>query len=148
MLKEFSIKNLSVFPDAQLTFSSSLNVILGEDGCGKSHLLKVAYVVISISAEGGKNKADDRQTPKAYRRRGQRSWSISCVRSPWGDWRVAVATSSKSKVQIEQPPSAWHPDASVFLSTRELLTIYPNFISIYETTIWSSRRPIGISAYC
>ncbi|WP_133510584.1 AAA family ATPase [Candidatus Thiosymbion oneisti] len=156
MLKEFSIKNLSVFPNAQLTFSPGLNVIIGENGCGKSHLLKVAYAVISASAEGGKNKPT---TDKPQKLVLQKAWAEKLVhvlrpkslgrlarrrqgrkRCELGfrfdnqdlDCRFDFATSSKSEVQIEQLPSAWHPDAPVFLSTRELLTLYPNFVSVYE----------------
>lgn len=55
MLKKFKIENLTVFPEAELSFSNGLNVIIGENGCGKSHLLKVAYSVIAASAEEGKN---------------------------------------------------------------------------------------------
>src|SRR5690606_32244353 len=50
------IENLTVFPEADLAFSSNLNVIIGENGCGKSHLLKVAYSVIAASAEEGKKR--------------------------------------------------------------------------------------------
>ena len=40
MLKKMSIKNLTVFSGAELVFSSGLNVIIGENGSGKSHILK------------------------------------------------------------------------------------------------------------
>lgn len=156
MLEAFSIKNLSVFPAAQLTFSSGLNVIIGENGCGKSHLLKVPYAVISASAERGKNRPT---TDKPKKLLLQKAWAEKLVhvlrptslgrlvrrrqgreRCELGfrfdnqdlDCRFGFAASSKSEVQIEQLPSAWHPDAPVFLPTRELLTLYPNFISVYE----------------
>jgi hypothetical protein len=43
-------------------------------------------------------------------------------------------TSSKSEVCVDTLPSAWVEKLPVFLPTRELLTIYPGFVSLYETT--------------
>jgi predicted ATPase len=47
MLKRIVAKNLSAFASVDLHFASGLNVIVGENGCGMSHLLKVAYAVIA-----------------------------------------------------------------------------------------------------
>ncbi|MFZ2754245.1 MAG: AAA family ATPase, partial [Lysobacteraceae bacterium] len=54
MLKQLTIKNLTVFPNAELTFGRRLNVIVGENGAGKTHLLKMAYSVLAASYEDGK----------------------------------------------------------------------------------------------
>lgn len=56
MLKQLQIKNLTVFPEASLIFAPGINIIVGENSCGKSHLLKVMYAVIAKSF-------DPRQTP-------------------------------------------------------------------------------------
>lgn len=54
MLKQMEIKNLTVFSDADLKFSPSLNIIVGENGAGKTHLLKLAYSMLAVSAEEGR----------------------------------------------------------------------------------------------
>ena len=54
MLKLMKINNLTVFANADLEFSAGLNVIVGENGAGKSHLLKMAYSVLAVSAEEGR----------------------------------------------------------------------------------------------
>ncbi len=54
MLKLLNIKNLTVFANANLQFSPQLNVFVGENGSGKSHLLKVAYAMLAASAEEGR----------------------------------------------------------------------------------------------
>lgn len=43
MLKSLNLENFTVFADAQLEFSPGINVIIGENGTGKTHLLKAAY---------------------------------------------------------------------------------------------------------
>ena len=40
---------------------------------------------------------------------------------------------AKSEVSIKSTPSAWQDKPPVFLPTRELLTIYPGFVPLYET---------------
>ena len=47
MLKQLKIENFTVFTEADFEFSPGLNVIVGENGTGKSHVLKLAYSVIA-----------------------------------------------------------------------------------------------------
>lgn len=42
------------------------------------------------------------------------------------------STQSKSEVAIEKTPTQWMGKPPVFLPTRELLTIYPGFVSVYD----------------
>lgn len=45
MIESLSISNFTVFgKDTKFTFSPGLNVILGENGAGKTHVLKLAYL--------------------------------------------------------------------------------------------------------
>lgn len=54
MLKRMTLKNLTVFSEADLEFGQHLNVIIGENGAGKTHLLKIIYSVLAVSAEEGR----------------------------------------------------------------------------------------------
>lgn len=44
MLSDLHISEFTVFSDAKFQFSAGLNVIVGDNGTGKSHLLKLAYL--------------------------------------------------------------------------------------------------------
>jgi ABC-type transport system involved in cytochrome c biogenesis ATPase subunit len=44
MLKTLHIKQFTVFQDAHFVFSPGLNVIVGDNGTGKTHVLKLAYL--------------------------------------------------------------------------------------------------------
>ena len=43
------------------------------------------------------------------------------------------ASQNKSEVVVDRSPSVWSDIAPVFMPTRELLTIYPGFVPLYET---------------
>lgn len=52
-----------------------------------------------------------------------------------GKWRhlpFGFATQSKSEVTLRTAPKARVDAAPAYLPTRELLTIYPGFVSVYE----------------
>ena len=51
MLKSLDIKNFTAFPSAHLDFGRQLNIIIGENGLGKTHLLKLPYAVLAARAE-------------------------------------------------------------------------------------------------
>jgi recombinational DNA repair ATPase RecF len=45
MIKHLSLRNFTVFKTAELEFSPGLNIIIGENGTGKTHLLKMGYLL-------------------------------------------------------------------------------------------------------
>ena len=49
MITNLNLKNFTVFKDLSIDFSSKINVIFGENGTGKSHLLKAAYSLCSAN---------------------------------------------------------------------------------------------------
>lgn len=155
MLKKMKLSGFTVFNETELSFAPGLNVIIGENGCGKSHLLKVAYSIIANSAEEGRKPTAGEPTKAvlqkslaeklvnvmrpeslgrlASRVQGRRRCELSFeFDDPKLGCRLSFATSSKSEVQIDKLPKKWQEKAPVFLPTRELLTIFPNFISVYE----------------
>jgi len=156
MLKSLQVKNFTVFAHADLRFSPQLNVIIGANGSGKSHLLKVAYSVLAASAEEGR-KANGSPPSKtvmqarlaeklvavlrpealgrlARRRQGQERCELGfAFDTPALNLDFGFTTGSKSGVTIRKAPSQRVSKPPVFLPTRELLTIYPGFVPIYES---------------
>lgn len=56
MIERFSCRELSVFASATVLFSPGINVIIGENGSGKTHLMKASYALASsgmIRRHGG-----------------------------------------------------------------------------------------------
>ncbi len=155
MLKRITLKNLTVFSEADLEFGQNLNVIIGENGAGKTHLLKMIYSVLAVSAEEGRKPKTTTPTKSflqtrladklvnifrpeslgrlAKRKQGRERCDIRLAFEQTG-WDIAFsfASNSKSEVSIEKLPDTWLDVSLAYLPTRELLTIFPNFISVYE----------------
>ena len=156
MLKSLHLKNFTVFPDANLEFGRHLNVIIGENGLGKTHILKVAYCLQSVSATGFKETGSGNptkaflQTAVAKKLRGvfrpdelgrlarrqsgrnRAEVALHCDEKKL-DLSFSLNTASKSEVVIDGTPSAWCDKVPIYLPTREMLTIYTGFVSLYET---------------
>ncbi len=56
MLDSLEVKDFTVFKDTKLEFSRGLNVIVGANGTGKTHLLKLPYAVMAMSVEESKKR--------------------------------------------------------------------------------------------
>jgi len=154
MLKTLDLENFTVFRSARLEFSPQLNVFVGENGAGKTHALKAAYCGISVLADGksGWNDGWSRNRlqiamaekllgvfrPDAL---GRLVWRAqgrlkSAVKYSFGDAALNMdLTFSRlaKEVTIQRLPSKQLARRPVFLPTRELLTIAPGFVSLYET---------------
>jgi energy-coupling factor transporter ATP-binding protein EcfA2 len=157
MLRRLSLKNFTVFADAAFEFAEGLNVVVGENGAGKTHVLKAAYTIAAVSARGERDSGSATPTKSylemavAKKLRGvfrpdelgrlarRQAGKTRCEvegRFKTKSLRMAFSfnTSSKTEVSIDQLPSKWEGQPPAYLPTRELLTIYPGFVSLYETT--------------
>ena len=159
LLKSLRIANFTAFAEAELEFSPGLNVFVGENGTGKTHLLKLPYAVLRIGAEecANNNVRDPTKAlmqrriaeklfgvmrPDALGRLAKRqSGRLRCeVRmdlTSRGGRRESIAfhfaTRSKSEVTVDCLPPKWWNVGPVFLPTRDLLAIYPGFLAFFET---------------
>lgn len=54
MLKKLSLDNFTTFQHAEFNFAPGINIIIGENSSGKSHVLKLAYSVATVLEQCGK----------------------------------------------------------------------------------------------
>ena len=154
MLKSLRIKNFTVFAQANLEFCGGLNVIVGENGVGKTHLLKLPYAVMAVMAESGRanklratkavlqreiaEKLVDVMRPDtlgrlARRQQGRQRCEVRVMlRLPPRRVAFHFATNSRAGVVLDRWSKRKYSQPPVFLPTRELLSIYPGFLSLYD----------------
>ena len=69
MLQSLSIENFTAFSRADLRFGTRLNIIVGENGLGKTHLLKLPYALLAVSADEGRKAPSGKPTKAVLQRR-------------------------------------------------------------------------------
>jgi energy-coupling factor transporter ATP-binding protein EcfA2 len=156
-LETLTLRNFTAFSNAEFNFAPQLNVIVGENGAGKTHILKVAYSTIYVTTKIGL-EADSPPPTKTHlqaaiadklisvfkpdelgrlvrRNPGRQRCEVnSRFSSPQEFLQFSFNTSSRSETIVTKAPLTWGDKLPVYLPTRELLTIYPGFVSLYETT--------------
>lgn len=144
MLNTLELQNFTVFKEARLEFSPGLNVIIGENGTGKSHLLKAAYAMLQSVLLF--KKAGVTEEPSLMRSvvATERLFSIfSCtsdllIRNRDTDIPLLFTTTlydgcrfsfeqgkANSGYQVGSEPSL----STLFIPTKEILSIYKGFRS-------------------
>jgi energy-coupling factor transporter ATP-binding protein EcfA2 len=154
MLESITLKDFTVFEQTHLQFVNGLNVIVGENGTGKTHVLKLCYTLLSEATKKpheatfvDSKKSDLEQAigrkllgvfkpdglTKLIRRvkKGNKTCEVACVFQTDNKLAFTFNYKSGSQIKVTEVPK-WIEQSPVYLPTRELLTIYPGFVSLYE----------------
>ncbi|WP_286743355.1 AAA family ATPase [Aquabacterium sp. UBA2148] len=158
MLKQLKVDSYSVFADATVNWSPGLNVIVGENGAGKSQLMKLAYSLAWVShdqSRSNRQTKDELQKKIAdklvatcrpdylgrlvSRQRGRNRCEVSAsfIRPTGASLNFSFASNARSEVKLEKMPTAYLAAPPVFIPTREMLSIFPGFIAAYEDSYLS-----------
>lgn len=149
MLNTATIKNFGPLPNGQYQFAPGLNVIVGENGLGKSHLLKLLYSVLKVNADAkdltktalasayaDKLKAvfrPDEVGRLVKRKQGREKCEVALhMDTSINTCSFAFATQAKTSVQIGIAPRESPQQAPAFIPTRELVTLCPWFADLYK----------------
>jgi energy-coupling factor transporter ATP-binding protein EcfA2 len=163
-LARLKLRRFTAFEEAVFDFAPGINVLIGENGTGKSHILKLVYCLNEsvrryVSGEGLNG------TPRALRdivaemlasvfqpddlgrlvRRGvgRRKAEIVAI---WSDGekeqRLAVTLTSLGRLTVAAGAEVPLLERSVFLPTREVLSIFPGFIASYQRRESSFDRTV------
>lgn len=155
MLKRIHLHGFTVFKKATtVELSPGINVIIGENGYGKSHLLKLAYSISwfsdALAAKPAENadrgvrerllgqKLVDVFRPEslgrlASRGRGRSRAEIGVeFQTKAAGFKFSFASNSKFDVSLDSPPSKPVAAPSVFIPTKEVISMYPGFTALYR----------------
>lgn len=157
MLKTLNIKNFTVFREADFQFGPGLNVVLGVNGAGKSHLLKLAYTAAAASYQSkqeSKTAQRDFETLLKERLmdifRADSLENLVYAREELREAQVSVMFDKKDcdiEFYIQYPsekrttsagfgvtrlPTGFVETSPVFIPTREILSIIPAFAKFHR----------------
>lgn len=151
MLANLTFSDFSLFSQTEMRFVDGLNVIIGENSSGKSHLLKLAYVISALQHETSRNlppklnyRLDERIAEKLVavfrpeylgglvnRHSGRGRCIVNAVFHGHG-LRFSFAPNSRKKVTVEKHHKAENAPAPVLLPPKEALSLFPSLIGSYE----------------
>ena len=160
MIEKIKIENFTVFDDVEFQFGNGINVIIGDNGTGKSHLLKLAYSISTIAAQAGKADSPPpkdelqrqiaRKLVRVFRpdslgrllrarqestdRRGNRGRShvVASFGSGVDEWDFNFSSRSDKGVVIDGNPKKYPSADAIFVPTKEVMSIYEGFTKLYE----------------
>lgn len=152
MLKRLHLRNFTVFEDADFEFGSGLNVIVGANGTGKSHVLKAGYTMelayssVPLIAEESPNKRlalpfgvvsllssiFQSDTQSELVRYIKEPYTVSGIRAQVQVWfnqsseslGFTIDSGGANSISIINTPTIVEPtEKPVFIPTKEVLTM-------------------------
>jgi len=153
MLKRLVVKNFTVFPDAKINWSRGLNVIVGENGTGKSQLMRLAYAVSYVSSRFPYAPRQDKVAlqrfiaekiiavckPEALGRlisrqqgRSRCEVKVDFVEPKDADFAFSFSTQSQEVKLDSSIPTKHLAAGPVFFPAHEMLSVFPHFASLYD----------------
>ncbi len=157
MIHDLLVRGVTVFPESEhFEFVPGINVVVGGNDSGKSHLLKLCYTVARWSSDGGKKSlpekwAEEQRLRKdlmrvfasrglsglTARNRGNNHAHIEAGMEgegvPEGMGNLVFsfnAGQEEAGLTIREMPRRFLNAPVVFLAAREVLTIYPSFVQV------------------
>ena len=153
VIEKVRVKHFTVLDDEIIEFAQGLNVVIGENGVGKSHILKLVYVLVSVLHQSKiASILPNKQTLQKMiaekllnvfrpdtlgrlvrRGRGRQRCEIKIFfTNSRNNLSFDFSSASKTDVNITQMPSSFLEDAPIFFPTREVLSIFPGFADLYR----------------
>ena len=148
-ITQLTIQNFTAFKEAKFDIASGVTTFIGENGTGKSHVLKLLYALsealrrFQTGATGLTSKPELRDVVAKMLedvfqpdhlgrlvRRGQAS-KTARIALRWGASSIAVSLTLRDRLTVETEQI--EPlGRAVFLPPREVLSIFPGFVAEWD----------------
>ncbi len=153
MLKKLQLIKFTAFDDATLEFSRGVNVFIGANATGKTHVMKLAY---SIIRAWGSLKVEESPGSRIHRKflaevlttkltavfrpdewrisrlvRRARGRNKATIQLDFDEGGVRFSVTTTGGVKVMELERATLP-TTIFLPPREALSIYPGFLAAYH----------------
>lgn len=150
MLTKIRFENFTAFKKLEIEFSKGINIFIGENGTGKTHILKALYSACDItkSKKGLADKINDVFYPAnkqigrlTKRSKVSNSGSIEIKRIVNPEQEISIRLSvtnhtlTPDKAKVTGATKQWleNPIESVFIPVKDMMANAPGFRSLYAT---------------
>jgi len=149
MLEKIKFEKFTAFEKLEVKFSPGINIFVGENGTGKTHILKAAYAACDIakSREGFAEKINNvfypsgKQIGRLVKRSSVSSnGSLEVIRRLDDGKKIALRlslsnhTTKPDKAKISGSSKAWteSPMEAAYIPVKDMMANAPGFRSLYE----------------
>lgn len=146
MITRFKAENFTVFTDLRVDFSPGINVLIGENGTGKTHVMKAIYAAC-CSIDSHEERTLEQKLKAVFmpnsigrlvhRSVGRASGSMTVYRRDGDDERERSITCRISTLgKVDYTKSGWHsetPFEATFIPVKDMLANAPGFRSLYAS---------------
>ena len=149
-ITQFTLEQFTAFSEpAQFDFSPGINVLIGANSTGKTHLMKAIYTTLKVCESVHLNKTDTsvritnlaednlmgifKPNKVGHLVRHQVGSNKGRIELIYDKQWFEISITSQNTVTVDYEPGAIpSPAKSVFLPVHEFLSIYPGFIAAYQ----------------
>ena len=139
-LKSLTLDKFTAFDHLELSFSKGINVFIGANGTGKTHVMKVLYAACDITRTEqsfasklvGVFLPKDRQIGRLARR--QRGTVTSTILLRSDKTKLGLTFSSHTGVMGATGEGSWWKSRidAAYIPVKEMLSNAPGFLALYE----------------
>lgn len=146
-ITRLELTDFTSFRSADVGFASGINVFLGGNATGKTHLMKVVYATLKAADRGQLTTAglDVRLADKlarvfrpddlaigrlGHRRPGQKSVKVAVHDDDGAELRYSIYTKTNALKIVEDTLAL--PPSPIFLPSREALAMHEGFVAAYQ----------------
>lgn len=144
--KFLSLDQFTAFENAELEFSPEINVLIGTNSTGKTHVMKLLYSLLKVCETAHREKINSREKVEELLeqklqgvfkpdrvgrlvRRG-RGNNRSLVSLHYGDTKMGATITSRNNLSLDYGRLP-NPLSALYLPPHEFLSIHEGFISAY-----------------
>ena len=147
MIKSLELTNFTCFDENKFEFSSGINVIIGKNGTGKTHILKVIAALVAANEEFGHTTSQSKerlesiiaerlvgyfrpeQLGRLTRRQQGRVSSKVSLDIDGQPLSFSFSGNSKTNVKLDQLPNLTQI-SSLYLPPREMFSLFEGFLGL------------------
>jgi len=142
------LENFTAFRELDIRFSPGLNVLIGENGTGKTHVLHVLHSAVAVTRLGERRRLavklcsvfmpyEGRLGRLVRRQQGSSTASVLVSRADSGYIRFSFTNHAKEPGEHAAKQRRWFDRAvtSAFIPVKEILANAPGFRSLYAERV-------------
>jgi ABC-type lipoprotein export system ATPase subunit len=140
MFERLELENFTVFGKASFEWAAGINVLVGANGTGKTHLLKLLYC-LQTSGHDEQHLMQKLNRVFSSSQRGRINYLVrdeglldkkSSIEAIYGDSTLTLVFPVVGGINVT-PSDAWMPEyQAVYVPAKEVLSFAPGFLQLYD----------------